>query len=666
MSTSSTNTSKKLFFALLILLVWLPLPLASNRPWAWSIFIIGVNTLAVLYLYTALRQRIKISPSFIKAKPIFVVFGIWLLFIFIQIIPLPIAWIETLSPQAAFWHDTQFATLSVDPYATLTGLLKSITYVVLFALILLLTFQNKRLRWLAYALILSGFFQAFYGSFMTLSGWEYGFFHDKIAGKGVATGTFINRNHFANYLVLCLAIGIGILIAQLEDKHLTGWRQFLHNLIGWLFSLKIFLRFILVFMVIALVLTHSRMGNTAFFASLMITGVIALLLSKQAPRATVTLLISLIVIDLFIVGTWFGLERVVDRLEQTTLSHEHRDEVNLYTLDYWKEYPLIGSGLGSFSATFPAYQGEDLVNHFSHAHNDYAQFAVETGVIGLGLMGIVMLMTFVLALRTQYVRRNPLCRGLSFSVLMCIIALLIHSLVEFNLQIPANAATFMVILALGWVTAYLPRTTHSVRIRSLFSKMLIIFVMLGLIYTSYLAALQGGADMLLKQGKYQIQAWSKQEATFVEWTNVQNGLNLALVLTPNNPDVLEQLGKVYNWHATHFVKTRRTQRKSYLTALTYFQKAAQLRPVSAESWAHVAWLKHRVNQHDTELFSALKKANRAAPWNLYAQKLVLYTGLGAWADLPDSLRSQLINVLELNLDQHSDFYQKIQKQGESK
>jgi len=68
----------------------------------------------------------------------------------------------------------------------------------------------------------------------------------------------------------------------------------------------------------------------------------------------------LIIIDIFIVGAWFGIERVVPRLENTTLSHESRDEVSLYTLQYWQDYPFFGSGLGSYYTTFPAYQGEDI------------------------------------------------------------------------------------------------------------------------------------------------------------------------------------------------------------------------------------------------------------------------------------------------------------------
>jgi ABC-type uncharacterized transport system permease subunit len=83
-----------------------------------------------------------------------------------------------------------------------------------------------------------------------------------------------------------------------------------------------------------------------------------------------------------------------------------------------------------------------------------------TGVIGLGLLGLVVLSTFVVALRTLYERRDPLCRGIAFGATMGIIAIMIHSWVDFNLQIPANALTFVVLLALGWA-AYSINRHHS-------------------------------------------------------------------------------------------------------------------------------------------------------------------------------------------------------------
>ncbi len=56
------------------------------------------------------------------------------------------------------------------------------------------------------------------------------------------------------------------------------------------------------------------MGNTAFFSSLLIAGSLWLLLSYRRPkRSTLILLASLLVVDIYIVGNWFGIDKVVER-----------------------------------------------------------------------------------------------------------------------------------------------------------------------------------------------------------------------------------------------------------------------------------------------------------------------------------------------------------------
>lgn len=208
------------------------------------------------------------------------------------------------------------------------------------------------------------------------------------------------------------------------------------------------------------------MGNTAFFTSMTLTGIIALVFSKHASRATVILLVSLIVFDLVVVGTFFGMEKVVNRIENTTLNTVWRDEVNVYAYEYelLNDNLLTGAGAGSFYGVFPEYRKEDVRNiYFNHAHNDYMQFAVEFGLIGFIPLLFAVVLSFVVALQAQRKRRDSLMRGLSFSALMVIISFGIHSTVDFNLQIPANAATFMVILALGWLSLYFKDKKYSSR-----------------------------------------------------------------------------------------------------------------------------------------------------------------------------------------------------------
>ena len=87
-------------------------------------------------------------------------------------------------------------------------------------------------------------------------------------------------------------------------------------------------------------------------------------------------------------------------------------------------------------------------------HLSIDQIGAEVGLVGLSLLGLMVAMSFAVALRAQYLRRDPLMRGLSFAAIMGILTLMIHSSADFNLQIPANALTFMVVLAFAWISRY--------------------------------------------------------------------------------------------------------------------------------------------------------------------------------------------------------------------
>jgi O-antigen ligase len=417
---------------------------------------IWVIALTVWWWYLYLQGRVRLTSSFQHAKPVWILRIVWLLYLLCSLLPLPSGLVAVLSGKAASLYalastDSTLIPLAVDYFASSDFFLRSVSLVLMFFLALVLLKRSWRIKLFIRVIVLSAVFQAVYGGLMTLSGVEYGFFIEKEAYRGLATGTFINRNHLAGYLEMALALGIGLLMASMGGEGALNWRQRMRNLAQLLLSRKIRLRLYLAIMVIGLVLTHSRMGNTAFFSSLLIAGGIWLLLSQRKPkRSTIILLASLLVIDIFIVGNWFGIDKVVERLEKTSAQTETRDEVVQHGLTYSQDYLLAGSGGGSFYAVFPGYRQGDIRGQYDHAHNDYLQFLVETGVIGVVLLGGVVMFSLLSALRAIKTRRDPLLRGLGFSGVMGITALLIHSSVDFNLQIPANAAMFMLLLAVSW------------------------------------------------------------------------------------------------------------------------------------------------------------------------------------------------------------------------
>jgi O-antigen ligase len=463
----------KIFVLFLLLLVWAPLPLGSNRPWASAIVEVGILSLALAWLWLFSLGRVHVHAPFRRAWPALLLFACWLALLALQIVPMPAELVQWISPNHARLPAPDGApalrTLSIDPYASAGFLLKSCAYVAAFGLTLALMRRRERLKTIAIVIVAAGLVQALLASFMHLAKLNQEVFFTGFSHIDNAHGTFVNRNHLAGYLEMCLALGIGLMIATLKGGSAQSWKQRLRNLAGWLLSTRVLLRISLVIMVVALVMTRSRMGNAAFFSSMLITGVIGLATSRHATRSTIILLVSLIIIDVFIVGTWFGVENVIKRYEQTTISRElqptggsveERLEPGLYATHMLKDYPLTGSGGGTFYTAFPKYRPGVVSAYFDYAHNDYVQFATDTGVIGLVLLGLIVLSSFVAALRTLYERRDPLCRGIAFGTTMGIIAIMIHSWVDFNLQIPANAFTFVVLLALGW-TAFSINRQHA-------------------------------------------------------------------------------------------------------------------------------------------------------------------------------------------------------------
>lgn len=430
-----TTSDNKLFLFFLGIIIWAPLPLASNRLWSMSLLAVLVFLLGAVTLLKLYRQQIELTYQLKRSWPI-------------------VALIATSSLWLSLQSFPNFG-LSISPTDSRHSALFAWTLLLFFCLTLQLVRSKQRILLTGYVLVASALFQSVYGSLMAMSGYEFTFLLPKESYQGVSTGTYINRNSQAGYLVMCVSIGIGLMISTLNDDDSHTWRERGRRWLTALLSRKIILRIALLIIVAGLVMTHSRMGNTSFFASLMIMGVIGLILSKKATRSMVILLTSLLILDIFIVGTFFGVEEVAQRLQGTSIEKESRDEVAVATIEMIKLQPLTGTGAGTFYTAFPEHRTSDMgPGFYVNTHNDYLEFGSEFGLIGSIPLGIVMLASLGAGLFTLYKRKNKLLRGIAFGSAMSIIAMMIHATVDFNLQMPANALTFIVVLALAWISVF--------------------------------------------------------------------------------------------------------------------------------------------------------------------------------------------------------------------
>lgn len=298
-----------------------------------------------------------------------------------------------------------------------------------------------------------------------------------------AMGTFVNPDHLAGYMELTLAAGLGWLISQFVDAphgKRDGWRHIVVAVLGFLMSPKMLLRLLLILPVMALVMTHSRMGNGAFFLTLLLVGAVVAARSERLRKPALWLVASMALVDVFIIGQWVGVDRVMERIKDTAQasvpaevpfgrglgvppreeSLSQRLEVPRLSLQLVEQRPWLGHGGGTYSLAFPPYKLEHLPWHWDHAHNDYVQVASDTGLVGLLLWLTAGVATAWRALQLVSDSQGRVNRGLGVAALMALGCMGLHSMVDFNLHIPANALTFSVLLAAVWA---LPNQTKTKR-----------------------------------------------------------------------------------------------------------------------------------------------------------------------------------------------------------
>lgn len=521
------------FSLLIAVLIWLPLFDAGVYPRERALLQIASGIILLLSILLADTTWARHITTGRARWVIGCLLGFQLLGI-LQLVPLPLVWLEAIAPfSASAWQSTGLlsgaivstASVSIDPWSTIDEVISGTAYLALFVSTLMLVNSHRRLGLVLATIIASALFQAVYGSVHFLAGEHIQSAHGIYKNVQMVSGTFENRNHFAAYAGLGLALGLGIILAQMRRTDgKSNLKTKIAGLANFMVSRGMILRLSLAIMVVGVVLSRSRMGNTAFFVSLLVGGLFALR-SPVLNRKLIALVIgSILTIDLLVVGAWFGFDQVAKRIEQTSqsatinqrtleglaeghtsltreqgmqqtagdhlqaqdatgtaaispqippgeatvttagsgsnpfdlLRTEQRDEYVRDSLILIRNNWLLGLGAGTFYTSYPSVRGLDVFNLVDQAHNDYLQFLAESGVVGLALLAIVILITLYTALLVIIRRRSTVPISAALGAIAAITHIVTHISVEFLMQVPADAATFVVILALVFVSERLP------------------------------------------------------------------------------------------------------------------------------------------------------------------------------------------------------------------
>ncbi|HEV2386499.1 MAG TPA: O-antigen ligase family protein [Candidatus Acidoferrales bacterium] len=325
------------------------------------------------------------------------------------------------------------AGMSVYPYVTKIELLEWAACLLLF----FLTVESfctvalaKQLIWFLVAL---GFVVSLFGIVQHFTSNGRLYWSIPLAAGGSPFGPYVNRDDFAGFVELVAPLGLALLFFRACRRE--------HVALLFLFTIV---------PLGAAILSASRGG----IIGLVLEFVLVLFLSRVRRMGKRQVLIATaltLVAGAFVV--WLGVSEAIQRFEQLTPEESSYNlRLSLYR-DTWRifvHHPWFGTGLGTLRTVYPRYATFYLPGVIvNHAHNDYLELLAEMGVVG-GLCGLAFIGLLVRqGLRNLQAAETPLGRAIVAGSLVACMGLLLHSLVDFNLHIPANALIFVLLACLG-------------------------------------------------------------------------------------------------------------------------------------------------------------------------------------------------------------------------
>jgi hypothetical protein len=437
---------------LLAILAWGVLSFGAVYPWAYWPLLLAAAALGLAGVW---GDKAWHDP---RLRRVLVALAVLAAAIVVQTIALPSWLIVDLSPGVdrffrqfrIGYHPAELHTLSLDPGATRVVLAEIV------ALGLLLVGSARLVRrwnldWvanqtmgLAMAVALIGIVQrALIDSDTDLI---YGFWRPRQGGEPF--GPFVNRNHFAGWMVMVLPLvgAYAWALAQANARH-TGARSWMQWFSGVEGNRVLLVVSCLLIMTVALVMTGSRSGMAAGVVGMLVLLFFLWRTISGAPRVVVTVLVLAVLSGAMV---WAGAGSVMSRFGRASEDAGGRVSAWQDTLRIASDFPLFGTGLGGYRRAMLIYQTRDREAIYAQAHNDYLQLLAEGGaLVTVPVVVLVGIIVTGVARRLRASDDNPMTYWIRRGAVAGVVGMAAQSVVEFSLQMPGNAAMFVALTAIA-------------------------------------------------------------------------------------------------------------------------------------------------------------------------------------------------------------------------
>ena len=415
------NSSTWLLASILILIT---LPQAGMLPW--------VPLVLTLIMIGALALYFKIPPKNNFTNENRAWLRVWLAFSLIVLLQLFVI------PRLVNWNSPTHNIPDLDLANRPVNAIAIVESWVLFACYWSFAFLVSKLTWpqikiCFYCISAALLFQLTYGVFANLLGQEtiIGIW-PKLAYPGFTTGSFVNHNHYANYIAITLPLVLTFLCSRTEH-HIRHRQPNLALMAVFLIAI------ILAFGIFGLIGSKSRAG--AAIGGIGIVSTFFFLIRQRIQLPPILNLAVILAIILFglMLANFIGVSEIVIRYLRSS-GYNMRWEIWPAIFELPTSMLILGGGAGSFFDVFLLVHPPIPPKTAFYAHNDYLQFLVEYGVLGITILA--MASQQMIRLYAQNAQRKPTRHPLQTACIISLVLMAIHSLIDFSLHIPANALVF--------------------------------------------------------------------------------------------------------------------------------------------------------------------------------------------------------------------------------
>jgi len=345
-------------------------------------------------------------------------------------------------------------SLSLDVEATRSAALALFLLLVCFLAAANFLIGRKHLRLITRCLVIYGLVMAVFALVQHLSQEGRTYWLRPLSQGASWFGPFVNHAHFAGYMALLIPIPIGLMMnraARSEERFLFASAAAMMG-VSLVASLSrgglIALASELLFLLIAgspIVLRLMDTGNQRSVGA-----------PLKGPRLKSLVGLGVVTVSIIVGVLQLGPEPVANRIARgnaTGIGHteslyESRGWIWRDSIRVFEAHPLLGAGMGAFETAFPIYSRSDGSLLVSQSHSDYLQVLTDCGIVGgfLAIWFIVAIWSVVFkGLRSH----DPFRRSLALGCGAAIFGMMVHSLFDFNLQLPSTALLFLLICAIA-------------------------------------------------------------------------------------------------------------------------------------------------------------------------------------------------------------------------